>query len=95
MKAESLLRERRYLSETAFAELNIWRVPEPVRGSDHSFKYRLVLIVGDACVLRYDNEAGKGDPKHVFDREVPYRFTDLSSLQSDFWADVRTWRAKL
>jgi hypothetical protein len=36
-----------------------------VRGSRHQYKYRLVLVVNDDCVLRYDNEAGKGDHKHV------------------------------
>jgi hypothetical protein len=36
------------------------------------------------CVLRYANEAGKGDHKHVDGTEVPYRFTDLDRLQTDF-----------
>ena len=44
--------------------------------------------------LRYDNEAGKGDHKHVGEREVPYCFTDLATLQADFWKDVETWRAE-
>ena len=43
--------------------------------------------------LRYDNEAGKGDHKHVGEREVPYPFIDLATLQADFWADVTAWRA--
>ena len=46
----------------------------------------------DVCVLRYDNEAGKGDHKHLDDREVPFDFTDLEQLQADFWADVMDWR---
>jgi hypothetical protein len=44
------------------------------------------------CVLRYDNEAGKGDHRHVGKREVRYAFTDLDALQADFWADVERWR---
>jgi hypothetical protein len=43
-------------------------------------------------VLRFDNEAGKGDHKHVGEREVPYRFTDVDSLQSDFWSEVKKRR---
>ena len=94
MKAELLLRERLWLSETAKVELVIWRVPKPLAGCLHSFKYRLALVAGDICVMRYDNEAGKGDHKHVEEREVPYRFIGLETLQADFWADAEAWRAK-
>ena len=92
MSAELLLRTRLALSETEFVEIVIWRVPAPVRGSPHHFKYRLVLVSEGICVLRYDNEAGKGDHKHLDDREVPFDFTDLEQLQADFWADVMDWR---
>lgn len=43
-------------------------------------------------MLRYDNEAGKGDHKHIGETEVDYVFTDLGQLQSDFWTDVERWR---
>lgn len=59
MKAQRLLRSKLYLSETIFVDLKIWRVPKPVRGSDHCYKYSLALVEKDHCVLRYDNEAGK------------------------------------
>ncbi len=62
------------------------------RGSGHSFKYRLALVSEGICILRYDNEAGKGDHKHKDGREVPYRFSDLDALQVDFWTDVESWR---
>lgn len=39
-------------------------------------------------MLRYDNEAGKGDHKHLGEREVPYTFTTLDQLVDDFLADV-------
>jgi hypothetical protein len=93
MKAELLLRTRLILSKTAFVEIVVWRVPEPVRGSRHGFKYRLALVSEEVCVLRYDNEAGKGDHKHVGGREMPFAFTTLEHLQEDFWADVEAWRA--
>lgn len=94
MEAELLFRKREVVSETAFVEIVIWRVPDPVRGSTHGFKYSLALVAEGVCVLRYDNEAGKGDHKHVGEREVRYRFIDLAALQDDFWQDVATWRAK-
>lgn len=66
----------------------IWSVPRPPAGSRHGYKYRLACIVDEVCVLRYDNEAGKGDHKHLGEREVPYTFTTLDQLVDDFLADV-------
>ena len=88
MPAEPLLDERHVLSESAFAELVIWRVPAPVRGSAHEYRYRLALVVDGKCVLRYDNEAGKGDHRHVGDAEERYRFKSAEQLLADFWTDV-------
>ncbi|KZC39595.1 MULTISPECIES: toxin-antitoxin system TumE family protein [Rhodanobacter] len=94
MKAKLLLRERQSLTETAFIEAVILHVPRPVSGSDHDYKYSLALVAEGVCVLRYDNEAGKGDHKHVAGHEVTYRFIDLSTLQTEFWNDVEAWRAE-
>ena len=91
MKAKNLLRTRRYLSETVFIDLKVWQVPEKVLGSQHFFKYSLALISGDVCVLLYDNEAGKGDHKHIGSAEVPYIFEGFNALQTDFWKDVERW----
>jgi hypothetical protein len=90
--AELLFRKREGVIETAFVELVISRVQEPVRGSHHAYKYSLALVSERICVLRYDNEAGEDDHKHVAGQEVDYRFVDLATLQTDFWADVETWR---
>ncbi|WP_295433411.1 DUF6516 family protein [uncultured Thiodictyon sp.] len=88
MKAVLLQRSRVKLGANRFADILIWQVPTPVPGSVHCFKYRLALVVDETCVLRYDNEAGKGDHKHCGVCEVPYRFTALDQLVDDFWADV-------
>jgi hypothetical protein len=93
VKARSLLHERRVVAEGAFVELVVWQVPSPVAGSSHDFKYRLALVVNGVCVLSYDNEAGKGDHKHIGEREVPYSFTTPAQLLADFWDDVDNWRA--
>lgn len=84
-----LLDERIKQADNAFAEL---RVPVAVRGSEHSFKYSLSLVVEGACVLRFDNEAGKGDHYHVGGDELPYCFTTLPALLNDFWQQVDQWR---
>jgi hypothetical protein len=43
-------------------------------------------------VLRYDNEAGKGDHRHVNNREEPYSLIDPDTLLAEFWRDVEEWR---
>jgi hypothetical protein len=92
MKATLLLHERRVVAENAFAELMVWQVPSPVPGSAHDHKYRLASVVDGVSVLRYDNEAGKGDHRHVGEREIPYVFTTPTQLLADFWSDVDRWR---
>ena len=64
MDAELLLKRRIILAESVFAELVIWRLPRMLPGSTHPYKYRLALVADGICVLRYDNEAGKGDHVH-------------------------------
>jgi hypothetical protein len=93
MEAQLLLRERHLVADNAFTELRIWRTPQPVRGSVHTYKYALVYIVAGECVLRYDNEAGKGDHRHIGAREVPYLFTTPARLLADFWSDVDRWNS--
>lgn len=92
MKAEPLLHERHQLTADAFVELRIWRVSQPVRGSSHDLKYALAYVVAGVCVLRYDNEAGKGDHRHLAEVETAYSFTTPAKLLADFWRDVDQWR---
>lgn len=92
MKGNLLLNERNVLEVGMFAEIVVWRLPQAVRASDHSFKYRLALVVDGVCVLRFDNEAGKGDHKHVGSSEKPYKFCGPKTLLIDFWREVDKWR---
>jgi Family of unknown function (DUF6516) len=92
MKAVDLVRTRIVYSETAFAELVLWQVPKPVAGSKHLFKYRLAFVVNGICVLRYDNEAGKGDHRHFNNQENPYTFTTPDKLIADFQNDISRWK---
>ena len=91
MKAVALLRTRVSFSETAFAELLIWKAPKPVAGSTHSFKYRLAYVVRGECVVRYDNEAGKGDHRHFGAEEIAYSFQTPEKLVADFERDMMRW----
>jgi hypothetical protein len=79
---------RKVIDETAFFEVVLWHLPEPVPGSAHPFKYRLALVVEGECVLRYDNERGKGDHRHMAGREDTIEFTTLEALFDAFQADM-------
>ena len=94
MRAELVIDERHVLDADTFVEIVVWRVPRMPRGSAHRFKYRLALVHRGVCVLRYDNEAGKGDHRHVGAREELYVFSDGETLLADFWRDVDRWRSE-
>jgi hypothetical protein len=91
MKAIPLIRRRVVLAADAFAEVAVWRVPEPIPPSEHPFKYRLAYVVQGECVLRYDNERGKGDHRHVGSEESDYVFSSPEQLMQDFNADIVRW----
>ena len=85
-----LLRERIPFSEDSFAELVLWQLPSPLAGSAHAFKYRLAFVKDGVCVVRFDNEAGKGDHRHVRDEEAPYAFVSPEKLIEDFLREARS-----
>lgn len=88
VKARLIEKSRTNFSDEAFVEISLWLLPSPVPGSAHNFKYRLALVVNGECVLRYDNERGKGDHRHLGDREEPFDFTTLEALMRSFNQDV-------
>jgi len=91
MSATALIRRRVVVAPDAFVEVAIWRVAQPVRPSVHTFKYRLAYVVARQCVLRYDNERGKGDHRHVGTVMTPYVFSTPDQLMADFNADIARW----
>lgn len=91
MKAVELISTCIAYSELAFAELVLWRLPKPVEGSLHGFKHRLAYVVRGECVLRYDNEVGKGDHQHFGGKESAYVFTTPEQLVADFQNDIARW----
>ena len=88
MKAALIEKSRTVIGEAAFFEVVLWHLPKPAPGSAHSFKYRLALVVNGECVLRYDNERGKGDHRHMGGREEAFEFTSLEALFDAFHADM-------
>ena len=94
MKAVALMNERHVIAEDAFVKIVVWHLAQPVRRSTHQLKYRLALVVPGECILRYDNEAGKGDHRHFADMETHYVFRSFEQLIANFWADVDEWRRR-
>ncbi len=83
---------KRFYDDGAILEMKLWQVPAPVRGSRHSLKYSLFYGHRGARLVAYDNEAGKGDHRHLADREEAYAFTTPDQLVADFLADVARLR---
>ncbi len=79
----------------AIVEMSIWRVPTPVIGSIHSFKYSLFYGRADQRIIGYDNVRGKSDHRHIDGREEPYTFLTPEKLIADFLADVKRERGEL
>ena len=88
MKATLILNRRETLPNGLLLETVVWWVPAPVPGSTHRFKYRLYCGRDGVCLVRYDNERGKGDHRHEGGRETPYAFVSVDHLMDDFMADV-------
>ncbi|MDR5799407.1 MULTISPECIES: DUF6516 family protein [unclassified Caballeronia] len=87
-----LIEDRRSaITASGFAETVIWRLPHPVPGCRHLYKYRLAYVISGQCVLRYDNERDKGDHRHFVGNETPYMFSTIERLLADFQADVNIW----
>lgn len=93
MSATLLIKKRDYFpKEDAFTSITVWAVDPFIRGSQHEYKYSLAYVVQGVCVMRYDNEAGKGDHKHIDDAEFPVTFSDVADLLNQFFDDVNRLR---
>jgi hypothetical protein len=90
-KATLLFNEREKRPPDGFVHLKVWHLSKPLLGSRHPYKYSLSYVIAGNCVLRYDNERGKGDHRHFTNVETPYEFSSVGQLLRDFRADVETW----
>ncbi|WP_244618766.1 DUF6516 family protein [Rhizobium sp. 18065] len=88
MRAEKLFHEKRVLRDGSIVEMIVWKIPQPVPGSLHSFKYRLFFGHKGKRIVGFDNERGKGDHCHLDGVEKPYAFTDVDQLIADFLMEV-------
>lgn len=89
MKATLLARSKEVHDDGSIVEVVIWELPEPLPPCRHKFKYRLFYGSPEAAIVRYDNERGKGDHRHVDGVERPYVFVSVEQLLDDFEFDMR------
>ena len=94
MKATPLARAKEVRDDGSIVEVVIWELPEPVPPCLHKFKYRLFFGTTEQARVRYDNERGKGDHRHVAGREEPYAFLSIDELLDNFERDIQEWSAK-
>ena len=92
MQAILLARAKEFRDDGSTVEIVVWELPEPLLPSAHRYKYRLYYGSGGVTRVRYDNERGKGDHRHLGDREESYNFSTLEQLLEDFKRDVENWR---
>ena len=95
MVARLLYREKFIYSDGAIREMVLWQLSHKISDRPHGLEYRLYYGLGDGtCLVRFDNESGKGDHKHVGSQEEGYRFIDVETLVADFLAEIEKARRK-
>jgi hypothetical protein len=88
VKAKQIFKEK--IAEGGhIQEQVVWLLDTPVSGCRHLFTYRLYFGTDSGvCLVRYDNERGKGDHKHLAGIESPYSFRSMEETFADFVADI-------
>lgn len=94
MTSTLIYRHRVDFDDGAILEIVIWRLPKPVEGCSHRFKYRLFYGHPGRRVIGYDNERPKGDHRHRDDTEEAYAFKSPQQLIDEFIREVEEMRAE-
>jgi len=93
MRTRLIYRGKYIYADGAIREMVFWQLPEKKAEKPYSLKYRLYYGLADGtCMVRYDNEAGKGDHRHFRGQEKPYQFKDVETLVADFLEDIEKVR---
>ncbi|MBW2035767.1 MAG: hypothetical protein JRI94_19760 [Deltaproteobacteria bacterium] len=93
MQARLIYQEKFIYADGAIREMILWQLPKATSERPFGMKYRLYYGLADGtCAVRYDNETGKGDHRHIGDQERAYRFIDVETLVADFLADIEKVR---
>ena len=88
MKAQRIFHDKAVLADGSIVEMTIWQLPQASSERLHGLRYSLYYGRDGKRIVGYDNERGKGDHKHLGDKEFRYRFVSVEKLIADFLADV-------
>jgi len=88
MKARLIRHLKKTYPNGVLVEMVLWQLPKPTKNRPHGLKYRFFCGQMGRCIVRYDNESGKGDHVHYGDEEHPYVFASPERLVEDFLDDV-------
>jgi uncharacterized protein YwbE len=64
MKAKLIYASKEVWADGTVVQAVVWRLPKLSAERPHGLKYRLYCGRGGVCLVRYDNETGKGDHRH-------------------------------
>lgn len=90
MKARLILDTKTVLADGRIIQRKIWKLPQSGKTPAHTLKYRLYCGKDGKTIVRYDNESGKGDHRHIGPKETQsiYVFVSLVELLADFARDI-------
>ncbi len=88
MKAKLLQKSKEEFVDGVIVETVVWELTEATPDRQHRLKYRLYCGKNGQCIVRYDNETGKGDHRHYGSHEEPYCYSSFAKLVDDFLMDV-------
>ena len=91
MTARAIVQVKEVHDDGSILQMVVWELARPVPPCTHTYKYRLYYGAAGLCRVRYDNERGKGDHRHLGATEAHYAFTTLARLLTDFQHDVERW----
>ena len=92
MTSTLLARAKDIRSDGAIVEVVVWELSDPVPPCTHRYKYRLYFGAAGVSRVRYDNERGKGDHRHVGPLEEIYALSTVEQLLDDVERDIANWR---
>ena len=93
MRAKLIYHEKFIYADGAIREMVLWKLPNKTSDRPHGLKYLLYYGLSDGtCIVRYDNESGKGNHRHIKGKEKSYQFKDVETLVADFLEEIEKAR---
>lgn len=65
MRARRITQAKEVRDDGSIVAIAVWELAAALPPCTHRHKYRLYFGVPGKCLVRYDNERGKGDHRHA------------------------------